>query len=171
MAGKLEKVLEALKVARASALPHELPLADSLLPYQKSGVEWLVQGLSAGHGCILADEMGLGESYKGTDFRSCKHTLLLRVVATGKTIQSIASLLYLQDHAADPAPALVVTPTSVLPGFAEEVERWSEGKVASLVVSGCTRLRTGFQADQPSPLRALHSMRVMPRRGRACGLQ
>ena len=55
----VEPWCEALAAARRTSLPHSLPLEDTLLPYQKEGVKWMLQGLSCGSGCILADEMGV----------------------------------------------------------------------------------------------------------------
>ena len=49
-----------LEAARTASLGKKVPLFKTLLPYQRAGVEWILQGLTQAGGCILADEMGLG---------------------------------------------------------------------------------------------------------------
>jgi superfamily II DNA or RNA helicase len=69
-----------------------------LRPYQSDGFQWLVRLARWGAGGCLADEMGLG-----------------------KTIQTIALLL----HQAPEGPALVIAPTSVVPGWVDELQRFA----------------------------------------------
>ena len=81
-------------------------LKAELRPYQQVGYRWLCflkdvgQG---GMGALLADEMGLG-----------------------KTVQALAFLLREKEQSGEKhAPALVVTPTSVLPNWIREAERFA----------------------------------------------
>ena len=69
-----------------------------LRPYQLDGFRWLERLGRWGAGGCLADDMGLG-----------------------KTIQAIALLV----HRAPEGPALVVAPTSVVPGWIDEVQRFA----------------------------------------------
>ena len=76
----------------------ELPLRETLRPYQAQGVCWLMRAATHGLGVCLADDMGLG-----------------------KTLQTIAFLL------SRPGPALVVAPLTVLPVWERELARWAPG--------------------------------------------
>nr|MBA3538558.1 DEAD/DEAH box helicase [Deltaproteobacteria bacterium] len=73
-------------------------LRGELRPYQIDGFRWLVRLGTWGAGGCLADEMGLG-----------------------KTLQCIALLL----HRAPSGPGLVVAPTSVVPNWVDEVQRFA----------------------------------------------
>ena len=73
-------------------------LRGELRPYQLDGFRWLERLGRWGAGGCLADDMGLG-----------------------KTIQAIALLL----HRAPEGPALVVAPTSVVPNWVDEVQRFA----------------------------------------------
>jgi hypothetical protein len=73
-------------------------LLATLRPYQVRGYSWLVGLRRLGLGACLADDMGLG-----------------------KTIQTIALLL----HAQDPAPVLLICPTSVVGNWRREVARFA----------------------------------------------
>lgn len=89
--------------ARLEELPQPLSLAGSLRPYQRYGYSWLHFHKSWGLGACLADDMGLG-----------------------KTIQTIALLLKEKEAAGSlPAPALLVCPTSVVPNWERELERFA----------------------------------------------
>ena len=74
----------------------ELPLRETLRPYQAQGVCWLMQAAAHGLGVCLADDMGLG-----------------------KTLQTIAFLL------SRPGPTLVVAPLTVLPVWERELNQWA----------------------------------------------
>ena len=74
----------------------ELPLRETLRPYQAQGVCWLMQAAAHGLGVCLADDMGLG-----------------------KTLQTIAFLL------SRPGPTLVVAPLTVLPVWERELDQWA----------------------------------------------
>ncbi|UYQ91751.1 DEAD/DEAH box helicase [Chitinophaga horti] len=73
-------------------------LRQVLRPYQEDGFHWMAQLAAWGAGACLADDMGLG-----------------------KTIQAISILLH---RAADGA-ALVISPASVLPNWANELARFA----------------------------------------------
>jgi superfamily II DNA or RNA helicase len=90
------------QVARftASGADAEVPstFRGELRPYQLDGFRWLERLSRWGAGGCLADDMGLG-----------------------KTVQTIALLL----HRAPEGPALVVAPTSVVPNWVDEVQRFA----------------------------------------------
>jgi len=69
--------------------------------YQLTGLRWLVNAYDSGINCILADEMGLG-----------------------KTVQALAFLSYLAEKRNMWGPFIVVTPSSTLPNWADEVRRF-----------------------------------------------
>ncbi|WP_418607895.1 DEAD/DEAH box helicase [Georgenia sp. SUBG003] len=77
-------------------------LRATLRPYQLEGFRWLSYLWDAGLGGILADDMGLG-----------------------KTVQTLATLLRAKETGTLAAPALVVAPTSVVAGWAEEARRFA----------------------------------------------
>ena len=78
-------------------------LKATLRPYQEQGFSWLVFLHEIGTGGVLADDMGLG-----------------------KTVQTIALLLWRQGQEAEQqADALVVAPTSVVPNWVREIEKFA----------------------------------------------
>ena len=87
----------------------------SLRPYQQTGLDWLQMLGSADFGGVLADEMGLG-----------------------KTVQMLAHLDLEKAQGRLDAPALVVAPTSVLPNWRVEAERFAPA-LATLVLRGPER--------------------------------
>src|SRR5262249_57030738 len=74
-----------------------------LRPYQEGGLSWLWFPHRHGLGGILADDMGLG-----------------------KTVQALA-LLQQARNVEGSHPSLVVAPTSVLPNWQREAERFTPG--------------------------------------------
>jgi superfamily II DNA or RNA helicase len=85
-------------------------LKATLRPYQESGLAWLVFLHELGSGGVLADDMGLG-----------------------KTVETIALLLWLKNErkkkieaGEDPGPGLtlIVAPTSVVPNWLREIEKF-----------------------------------------------
>src|SRR5262249_58683581 len=78
-------------------------LVATLRHYQEGGLSWLWFLHRHGLGGILADDMGLG-----------------------KTVQALA-LLQQARNTEGPAPTLVVAPTSVLPNWQREAERFTPG--------------------------------------------
>tara|TARA_R110002050_G_scaffold216078_2_gene352204 strand:- start:705 stop:1196 length:492 start_codon:yes stop_codon:yes gene_type:complete len=73
----------------------------TLKEYQLRGLRWLVNVYNNGINGILADEMGLG-----------------------KTIQSMAILAYLAETKGIWGPFLVICPTSTLPNWKNEIEKF-----------------------------------------------
>jgi SNF2 family DNA or RNA helicase len=86
-----------------------------LRPYQHEGLTWLQALRAAGFGGILADSMGLG-----------------------KTVQTLAHLLAERKAGRLDAPALVVAPTSLLPNWEAEAERFAPS-LRTLVLHGAQR--------------------------------
>ena len=74
----------------------------SLREYQSRGVDWLQFLRAAGLGGILADDMGLG-----------------------KTVQTLAHLLIEQKEGRLKLPALIVCPTSLIPNWTMEAEKFA----------------------------------------------
>ena len=100
--GQLEELL--------NTLTNNQPLKDiqppetlqgTLRPYQLRGVSWLNFLQNWGLGACLADDMGLG-----------------------KSVETIAFLLHLQENEKLDAPVLLVCPTSVLGNWEREVKRF-----------------------------------------------
>lgn len=76
-------------------------LACTLKPYQVKGLNWLTNLYEQGINGILADEMGLG-----------------------KTVQTISLLAHLAETRGIWGPFLVISPTSTLPNWANEIARF-----------------------------------------------
>ncbi|MGE4048371.1 MAG: SNF2-related protein [Acetobacteraceae bacterium] len=87
------------------AIPRATVPADfkgALRPYQAQGVDWLQFLRGAGLGGVLADDMGLG-----------------------KTVQTLAHLMIEKDSGRLDKPALIVCPTSLIPNWLNEAERFT----------------------------------------------
>ncbi len=140
LAGPLQELVRAAGLdaqldAEASALlrrlnGEELPrvtppvgLEGELRPYQASGFVWLCALKDAGLSALLADEMGLG-----------------------KTIQALAFLLREKDRG-ERKPALVIAPTSVLPNWIREAERFAPGLRAVAFTGGKRKLPAAEDTD------------------------
>ncbi len=95
--GKLGDVGEIELVAK----PRNLKVAQ-FRDYQRRGFSWLAFLHGVGTGGILADDMGLG-----------------------KTLQTIALLLWVKSKSKEHRPSLVVAPTSVVPNWAREIEKFA----------------------------------------------
>ena len=87
----------------------------TLRPYQAQGVDWLQFLSRAGIGGVLADDMGLG-----------------------KTVQTLAHLVIEHAQGRLDRPALIVCPTSLVPNWAAEAERFAPG-LRLLVLHGPAR--------------------------------
>ncbi len=87
----------------------------SLRPYQAEGVNWLQFLREAGLGGVLADDMGLG-----------------------KTVQTLAHVLIEKAAGRLDRPALIVCPTSLVPNWCAEAERFAPD-LRVLALHGPTR--------------------------------
>lgn len=83
-------------------VPKPRALKATLRPYQKAGFNWLAFIHGLGSGGILADDMGLG-----------------------KTLQTIALLLWTKTKSKKKRLHLVVAPTSVVPNWIREIEKFA----------------------------------------------
>ena len=100
--GKAKKAMAELKeVDGIPAVKAPIELKAELRHYQESGLSWLWFLFRHGLSGVLADDMGLG-----------------------KTIQALAMLLKIKNEHGQ-APSLVVAPTSVLPNWEREIERFA----------------------------------------------
>ncbi len=86
----------------------------TMRPYQVNGLSYLNFLKEYGFGGILADEMGLG-----------------------KTIQTLAFIQHMKDKGQD-GPNLVVVPTSVLPNWEREAQKFAPG-LKQLIIYGAKR--------------------------------
>ncbi len=102
-----------LGLEQLAQLPSPDGLKASLRPYQLDGFRWLASLWELGLGGILADDMGLG-----------------------KTLQALALVCHARAGCDSPAgplasgrttPFLVVAPTSVVPNWVTEAERFTPG--------------------------------------------
>lgn len=100
--GKARKAMAELKeVDGIPAVKAPPELMAELRHYQEGGLSWLWFLFRHGLSGVLADDMGLG-----------------------KTIQALAMLLKIKNEHGH-APSLVVAPTSVLPNWEREIERFA----------------------------------------------
>ena len=109
---RVEATAELERLLSGEILPDELrrpelppPLAATLRPYQRDGVDFLWRATALGMGACLADDMGLG-----------------------KTIQVLCflELLRISGRLA-PLPALLVAPASLLANWKGEAEKFTPG--------------------------------------------
>ncbi|MBK5009280.1 DEAD/DEAH box helicase [Pseudomonas sp. S60] len=91
-----------LRDARDLQVPPPTGLQASLRPYQQQGLNWLQALREMGTGGILGDDMGLG-----------------------KTLQALAHLLLEKEAGRLGSPALVVMPTSLVPNWLDEAQRFA----------------------------------------------
>lgn len=99
---------------------YELPetLRPVMRKYQKHGYRWLRTLENSGFGGILADDMGLG-----------------------KTLQVIAVLLAAKNEGKLEAPALIVTPASLVYNWQEEFARFAPGLSVGVIAGNQTQRR------------------------------
>ncbi len=100
------------------ALPDVSPwvpkdLWQKLRPYQQDGVGWIMGQISTGQGALVADEMGLGK--------------------TVQVLTAIAAWKSSPQGKADPRPALVVCPTSLVWTWMDEAAKWVPDLAAVLL--------------------------------------
>jgi superfamily II DNA or RNA helicase len=115
-----------LRRLNGDELPRVEPPSDlegQLRPYQLSGFAWLCSLRDAGLSALLADEMGLG-----------------------KTIQALAFLLR-EKQRGERGPALVIAPTSVLPNWIRESERFAPALRAVAFTGGKRKLPEADSVD------------------------
>jgi SNF2 family DNA or RNA helicase len=91
-----------LRDARDLQVAPPTGLQASLRPYQQQGLNWLQALREMGTGGILGDDMGLG-----------------------KTLQALAHLLLEKQAGRLTAPALAVMPTSLVPNWLDEAQRFA----------------------------------------------
>ncbi|MFJ4385639.1 SNF2-related protein [Pseudomonas sp. NPDC089408] len=91
-----------LRDARDLQVEPPTGLQASLRPYQQQGLNWLQALREIGTGGILGDDMGLG-----------------------KTLQALAHLLLEKQTGRLNAPALAVMPTSLIPNWLDEAQRFA----------------------------------------------
>ena len=87
---------------KITPVPVPAGLDATLRPYQSEGLNWLQFLAQAGLGGILADDMGLG-----------------------KTIQTLAHMLVEKENGRLDRPCLLVVPTSLIPNWRIEAERFA----------------------------------------------
>lgn len=108
-------------LASGPPVPAPLPagLDAELRPYQLDGYRWLTFLQEHDLGGILADDMGLGKTVQAL-------AMVCRAVEQGTT-----------------APFLVVAPTSVVPNWVHEVDRFTPGlRAVAITQTGATSGRT-----------------------------
>lgn len=97
-------------------------LTKVLRPHQREGVKFMYDAVTGvqipdNYGCIMADEMGLG-----------------------KTLQCITLIWTLLRQGPDCKPliekAIIVTPSSLVKNWANELKKWLQGKVNPLAMDG-----------------------------------
>ncbi|MEX5586066.1 DEAD/DEAH box helicase [Pseudomonas urmiensis] len=91
-----------LRDARELEVEPPKQLKATLRPYQQQGLNWLQALREMGTGGILGDDMGLG-----------------------KTLQTLAHLLLEKQHGRLQQPALAVMPTSLVPNWLDEAQRFA----------------------------------------------
>lgn len=99
---------------KVAHVPQPKGLQAELRPYQNQGLNYLNFLREYGFGGILADEMGLG-----------------------KTIQTLSFIQYLKEKGAK-GPNLIVVPTSVLPNWEREAEKFVP-ELGRLIIYGTRR--------------------------------
>ena len=96
--GELSELQQRIEQAEQKDIPTPAELKATLRPYQQDGYQWMMRLSLWGAGACLADDMGLG-----------------------KTVQTIAFLLSQAEHGA----SLVVAPSSVVPNWRSEIQRFA----------------------------------------------
>ncbi|CAM4046703.1 putative ATP-dependent helicase YwqA [Pseudomonas reidholzensis] len=91
-----------LRDARDLQVEPPTALNATLRPYQQQGLNWMQALREMGTGGILGDDMGLG-----------------------KTLQTLAHLLLEKQHGRLDRPALAVMPTSLIPNWLDEAQRFA----------------------------------------------
>ena len=113
-----------LRDARDIQVEPPLALNATLRPYQQQGLNWLQALREIGTGGILGDDMGLG-----------------------KTLQTLAHLLLEKQHGRLLQPALAVMPTSLIPNWIDEAQRFAPD-LRVLALHGPARSKHFASLDQ-----------------------
>ncbi len=129
--------------AQISEIDPAAGFGATLRHYQRSGLAWLQFLREAKLGGVLADDMGLG-----------------------KTVQALAHLHLDKTRGLATAPTLVVSPTSVLPNWRAEIERFAP-ELRVLVLHG--KERTGRFASIPEFDIVLTTYALLPRDAEVLG--
>jgi superfamily II DNA or RNA helicase len=112
---ELRQVAHKLRDSGSTAISSPQGLNAELRPYQLEGLAWLQTLREVGAGGILGDDMGLG-----------------------KTLQTLAHLLTEKAAGRLDRPALVVMPTSLIPNWLDEAERFAP-ELRALALHGPSR--------------------------------
>lgn len=104
-------------------VPKPRTLKATLRPYQKAGFNWLAFIHGLGSGGVLADDMGLG-----------------------KTLQTIALLCWVKAKSKKRQLHLVVAPTSVVPNWVREIEKFAPG-LKAVAWQGANRFDSRAELD------------------------
>jgi superfamily II DNA or RNA helicase len=100
-ADNLRRLARALTLIEIENTKAPASFKADLRPYQQQGLDWLQALHSAGFGGVLADDMGLG-----------------------KTVQALAHIATLKAANKIDAPVLILCPTSVLPNWQAEINKF-----------------------------------------------
>ncbi|WP_346028653.1 DEAD/DEAH box helicase [Arthrobacter parietis] len=111
-----------LELTEVEQTPLPEGLHATLRPYQVDGFNWLAFLWSHGLGGVLADDMGLG-----------------------KTLQTLALLVHAKDQG-EKRPFLVVAPTSVVPNWIAEAQRFAPGLAVRGI--GDTQAKSGTPVSE-----------------------
>ncbi len=120
---RLHAATRALRGVDAAPAPIPAGLRAHLRPYQHDGLSWLQRLREHGFGGVLADSMGLG-----------------------KTLQTLAHVLAEKEAGRLDQPVLIVAPTSVLPNWRAEAERFAPS-LRVLVLHGARRADRHHEID------------------------
>ena len=114
--------------ARAFRHPAPAELTQPLLPFQEEGLGWMLrQEESDVRGGILADEMGMGKTIQA---------IALLLAARQRDLNELGDR---RPEEARRAPTLVVTPTSAMGQWADEIEAFTNGSLSVLLYYGADR--------------------------------
>ncbi|OJX96973.1 MAG: hypothetical protein BGO96_02610 [Micrococcales bacterium 73-15] len=118
-------------------------LAATLRPYQREGYEWLATLRRAGLGGVLADDMGLGKTVQTLTMILDERTDPGAPAGRDDDARGEGAAAPAAGPARPRGPWLVVAPTSVVPNWAAESERFTPGlRVAVVSSTGARREET-----------------------------